>query len=63
MPSWLKLHTHGPTYWALVRDGGTLDFPEAEGTSALGYDSMLGLHTRLGQPQPHYTEDDDEFDY
>jgi CRISPR-associated endonuclease/helicase Cas3 len=63
MPSWLKLHTHGPTFWALVRDDGTLDFLEAEGSSALGYDSILGLHTRPGQPQPRYTEDDDEFDY
>ncbi|MCX6879960.1 MAG: CRISPR-associated helicase Cas3' [Verrucomicrobia bacterium] len=63
MPSWLKLHTHGPTFWALVRDDGTLDFPGAEGPSALAYDSMLGLHTRPGQPQPRYTEDDDEFDY
>ena len=63
MPSWLKLHTHGPTYWALVRDDGTLDFPDAAGPSALGYDSMLGLHTRPNQSQPRYTEDDDEFDY
>jgi CRISPR-associated endonuclease/helicase Cas3 len=61
MPPWLKLHTHGPTFWALVRDDGTLHFPEAEGASALGYDSMLGLHTRPGQIQPRYTEDD-EFD-
>ena len=62
MPPWLKLHTHGPTFWAVVRDDGALDFPEA-GPSALGYDSMLGLHTRPGPLQPRYTEDDDEFDY
>ncbi len=63
MPLWLKLHTYGPAYWALVQDDGALLFPEAEGPSALGYDSMLGLHTRPGQSQPRYTEDDDEFDY
>lgn len=63
MPSWLKLHTHGPTFWALVQDDGVLNFPEAEGPSALAYGSMLGLHTRPGQPQPRYTQDDDEFDY
>ena len=62
MPPWLKLHTHGPTFWALVQEDGTLHFPDAEGPSALAYDSMLGLHTRPGQPQPRYTEDDDEFD-
>jgi CRISPR-associated endonuclease/helicase Cas3 len=63
MPLWLELHTYGPAYWALVQDDGALLFPEAEGPSALGYDSMLGLHTRPGLPQPRYTEDDDEFDY
>lgn len=63
MPPWLKLHTHGPTFWALVGDDGTLVFPEGEGPSALAYDSMLGLHTRSGQSQTRYTEDDDEFDY
>jgi CRISPR-associated endonuclease/helicase Cas3 len=62
MPPWLKLHTHGPTFWALVQDDGTLHFPDAEGPSALAYDSMLGLHTRPGETQPRYTEDDDEFD-
>jgi CRISPR-associated endonuclease/helicase Cas3 len=62
MPPWLKLHTHGHTFWALVQDDGTLHFPDAEGPSALAYDSMLGLHTRPGQPQPRYTEDDDELD-
>jgi CRISPR-associated endonuclease/helicase Cas3 len=62
MPPWLKLHTHGPTFWALVRDDGTLDFPEVEGPSALAYDSMLGLHTRPEPSQRRYTEDDDEFD-
>ena len=62
MPPWLKLHTHGPTFWALVQHDGTLIFPNAEGPSALAYDSMLGLHTRPGQTQPRYTEDDDEFD-
>ncbi len=62
MPPWLKLHTHGPTYWALVQDDGSLIFPDAEGPSALAYDTMLGLHTRQDQPQPRYTEDDDEFD-
>jgi len=63
MPPWLELHTHGPTFWAVVGDDGTLDFPEAAGPLALGYDSMLGLHTRPGHTQPRYTEDDDEFDY
>ncbi len=62
MPPWLKLHTHGPTFWALVQADGALHFPEAEAPSALAYDSLLGLHTRPGQPQPRYTEDDDEFD-
>ena len=62
MPPWLKLHTHCHTFWALVQDDGTLHFPDDEGPSALAYDSMLGLHTRPGQPQPRYTEDDDEFD-
>jgi CRISPR-associated endonuclease/helicase Cas3 len=62
MPPWLKLHTHGPTFWALVQDDGTLHFPDAEGPSALAYDSMLGLHTRPGETQPRYTDDDDEFD-
>lgn len=63
MPPWLRLHTHGPTDWALVQEDGTLHFPDAEGPSSLAYDSLLGLHTRPGQPQPRYTEDDDEFDY
>ncbi len=62
LPLWLKLHTHGPTFWAIVHEDGTLHFPEAEGLSALAYDSLLGLHTRTSQPQPRYTEDDDEFD-
>ena len=62
MPPWLKLHTHGHTFWAVVQDDGTLHFPDPEGPSALAYDSMLGLHTRPGQPQPRYTEDDDELD-
>jgi len=63
MPPWLKLHTHGPTFWALVGNNGSMDFPEAEGPTALSYDSMLGLHTRPAKTQPRYTEDDDEFDY
>jgi len=62
MPPWLRLHTHGPTFWALVQDDGCLVFPDAEGPSTLAYDKMLGLHTQPGQTQPHYTEDDDEFD-
>lgn len=63
MPPWLKLHTHGPTSWAIVKHDGSLDFPEAQGPSALAYDAALGLHIRKDQPQPRYTEDDDEFDY
>lgn len=62
MPPWLRLHTHGPTFWALVQDDGTLNFPEAEGPSVLAYDTTLGLHARPDQPQPRYTDDDDEFD-
>lgn len=63
MPPWLKLHTQGLTAWALVADDGSLDFPDADGPSALAYHTALGLHTRKDQPQPRYTEDDDEFDY
>lgn len=63
MPPWLKLHTHGLTAWALVADDGALDFRDAQGPSALAYDAALGLHIRKDQPQPRYTEDDDEFDY
>ena len=63
MPPWLKLHTHGPSFWALVGDDGTCNFRDAEGPSPLAYHSTLGLHTRAAQPQPRYTEDDDEFDY
>lgn len=63
MPPWLKLHTQGLTAWALVADDGSLDFPDADGSSALAYHAALGLHTRQDQPQPRYTEDDDEFDY
>jgi CRISPR-associated endonuclease/helicase Cas3 len=62
-PSWLKLHTHGPTFCAVVQKDGALHFPDAEGASALTYDSMLGLYTRPSQPPPHYTEDDNEFDF
>jgi hypothetical protein len=63
MPPWLKLHTHGLTAWALVTDDGSLDFRDAKGPSALAYDPALGLYIRKDQPQPRYTEDDDEFDY
>jgi len=63
MPLWLKIHTHGPTFWALVMDDGSLNFPEGEGPTGLAYDSMLGLHTRPGQLKPRYTQDEDEFDY
>jgi CRISPR-associated endonuclease/helicase Cas3 len=63
MPPWLKLHTAGLTAWALVTDDGSLDFRDAQGPSALAYDAALGLHIRKDQPQPRYTEDDDEFDY
>lgn len=63
MPPWLKLHTHGPSFWALVGDDGACDFRDAEGPSTLAYHATLGLHTRAAQPQPRYTEDDDEFDY
>ena len=63
MPPWLKLHTHGPSHWALVREDGACDFPDAEGPSPLAYHATFGLHTRRDQPQPRYTEDDDEFDY
>ena len=63
MPPWLKLHTHGLTAWALVADDGALDFRDAQGPSALAYDAALGLHIRKDQPQPRYTENDDEFDY
>jgi len=62
MPPWLKLHTHGLTTWAVVGHDGSLDFPDAKGPSALAYDAALGLHARKDQPQPRYTEDDDEFD-
>lgn len=63
MPPWLKLHTQGLTAWALVADDGSLDFRDAQGPSVLAYDAALGLHIRKDQPQPRYTEDDDEFDY
>ena len=65
MPTWLKLHTHGPTFWALVGEDGALHFPEATGPTALAYDDILGLHTRaMPTPTPrHQIEDDDEFDY
>jgi CRISPR-associated endonuclease/helicase Cas3 len=63
MPPWLKLHTHGLTAWALVADDGSLDFRDAQGPSTLAYDAALGLYIRKDQPQPRYTEDDDEFDY
>jgi CRISPR-associated endonuclease/helicase Cas3 len=59
MPPWLKLHSHGPTFWAVVSHDGLLNFPEAEGPSTLAYDPMLGLHTRPRPPPPPYTEDDD----
>jgi CRISPR-associated endonuclease/helicase Cas3 len=62
MPPWLKLHTHGLTAWALVADDGSLHFPDAQGPSALAYEAALGLHVRKDQPQPRYTEDDDEWD-
>lgn len=62
MPPWLKLHTHGLTAWALVGDDGSLVFRGAQGPAALAYDDAMGLHTRTNQPQPRYTEDDDEFD-
>ncbi len=63
MPPWLKLHTHGLTSWAIANHDGSLDFPDSQGPSALAYDAALGLHIRKDQPQPRYTEDDDEFDY
>lgn len=62
MPPWLKLHTHGPTAYAIVKHHGDLEFPDAEGPCALAYTDLLGIHTRPGQPQPRYTEEDDEFD-
>ena len=62
MPLWLKLHTHGLTAWAVVKQDGSLDFPEAEGPCALAYNSQMGIHTRADQPQPRYSDDDDEFD-
>lgn len=63
IPLWLSLHVHGMASWALVKADGACDFPDAGGNSTLAYSSLLGLHSRPGQPQPHYTDDDDEFDY
>lgn len=62
VPPWLALHVHIAAAWALVQADGSCNFPEAEGTSALAYSSLLGLHSQPGQFQPRYT-DDDEFDY
>lgn len=63
MPAWLKLHTHGITAWALVKEGGLCELPQAESPSAFGYSPLLGLHTRVDKPQSRFTEDDDESDY
>lgn len=62
MPPWLKLHTHGPTAYAIVQHHGDLFFPEAETQPALAYTPLLGLHTRPDQPQPRFTDDDDDWD-
>ncbi len=62
MPLWLRLHTHGQSFWALVADDGACEFRDAEGPSPLAYHPTFGLHTLTAQPQPCYTEDDDEWD-
>jgi CRISPR-associated endonuclease/helicase Cas3 len=62
-PAWLSLHVHSGAAWAVVQGDGTCVFPDADGASALGYSPLLGLHASVGQPQPRYTEDYDEFDY
>lgn len=62
MPPWLKLHTHGPTSWALVQNDGNVDFPDTEEQSVLAYNSMLGLHTRADQARSLQIKDEDEFD-
>lgn len=62
-PPWLSLHVHRAAAWALVQQDGALVFPDAEHPTALAYSPQLGLHLRPDQPQPRYTEDDDEFDY
>lgn len=63
VPPWLSLHVHGAASWALVQQDGSCEFPEAVGNSAVAYSALLGLHSRPGLPQAHYTDDDDEFDY
>ena len=63
-PPWLGLHLHERAAWAVVKEDGACEFPEAEGDSALGYSELVGLHVCSNQPQPNYhAEDDDEFDY
>ena len=59
-PLWLSLHVHSGAAWALVEDDGACHFPDGEGGSALAYSDALGLHTKPDQPQPRYTEDDDD---
>jgi CRISPR-associated endonuclease/helicase Cas3 len=64
MPSWLKLHTHGPAAFALVQSAGDCIFPESQDESSLAYCRSFGLHVRPGaKPIYHEPDDDDEFDY